>query len=246
MASPAPAAYSGIENLEVMREAKNYNRFLLSLITRRLRPGDKVLDFGAGNGTFSLPLWQRGVDLVCVEPDPILNSRLAQSGLQAHAGIDEIADASIDLVYTFNVLEHIAEDAATTRRLANKLKPGGSILVYVPAFEILFTAMDRKVGHLRRYRRGPLVALLAAAGLRAVEARYVDSLGFAAALLYRAIGNHSGEIDRRALKIYDRLVFPASRAADLLLSRWLGKNLLASAVKDLGRGASPQSLDRPS
>jgi SAM-dependent methyltransferase len=224
-------AYSGVENLEVMREARKYNAFLLSLITRRLSPGDKVVDFGAGCGTLALPLLQSGVDIVCVEPDPTLNACLRQSGLPARTGIEEILDKSVDLIYTFNVLEHIAEDAATLRELADKLKPGGTLVIYVPAFDLLFSAMDRKVGHLRRYRRAQLVALLGAARLRVLEARYVDSLGFAAALIYRALGSESGELDRRAVKFYDRVAFPISRALDLLLSRWLGKNLLAVAAK---------------
>ena len=232
MTAPAPGAYSGIENLEVMSEAENYNRFLLSLITARLRPGDRVLDFGAGAGTFALPLQQRQIDIRCVEPDPTLGAVLERAGLRHCARLDDIADGGIDLIYTFNVLEHIVDDRATVRLLARKLKPGGILLVYVPAFPLLFSALDRKVGHVRRYRWHGLAALVEDAGLTLRALRHVDSLGFAAALLFRALGNDSGEIDRTALRLYDRLVFPLSRALDRLLWRWLGKNLMAVARRD--------------
>jgi SAM-dependent methyltransferase len=230
--APAPSAYTGIENLEVMSEAENYNRFLLSLITARLKPGDRVLDFGAGNGTFALPLQQRQVDILCVEPDPTLGTLLQRAGLRRCVDLGDIADGSIDFVYTFNVLEHIADDRGVVRLLAQKLTPGGRLLVYVPAFPLLFSAMDRKVGHLRRYRRRGLVSLLEGAGLRLREVRHVDSLGFAAALLFRAFGNDGGAINRTALRLYDRLIFPASRAVDRLSWRWLGKNLMAVAERD--------------
>jgi SAM-dependent methyltransferase len=229
MSPTAPPAYGGVENLEVMREAKNYNRFLLSLVTERLRPGDKVVDFGAGAGTFAAPLAEQGLDVICVEPDPMLAARLREQRLRNCTMIDEVADHSIDLIYTFNVLEHVADDQGTVRALARKLAPGGRLLVYVPAFAILFGAMDRKVGHLRRYRWKPLVALLRNAGLSVEEARYVDSLGFAAALLFRLLGDSSGTLNPTAVALYDRLLFPVSRAADLVLSRWLGKNLLVVA-----------------
>jgi len=80
MPPPAAAAYTGIDVLEVMIEAKNYNRYLMSLIHAHIRSGIKVLDFGAGVGTFALPLMQRGVDLVCVEPDATLGARLQDAG----------------------------------------------------------------------------------------------------------------------------------------------------------------------
>jgi hypothetical protein len=96
---------------------------------------------------------------------------------------------------------------------------------------VLFTAMDRKVGHLRRYRRAPLTALVRDAGLTVDEARYADSLGFFATLAYRALGRADGSIDRRALRAYDRLIFPLSRACDRLLSPWVGKNLMVVASK---------------
>jgi len=224
--------YSGVENLEVMAEAENYNRFLLSLVTRHLEPGRRVADFGAGTGTFALPLRRQGVDIVAIEPDAALNARLRQAGIAAERDAAALPDGSLDLVYTFNVLEHIADDGAALRALARKLRPGGRLLVYVPAFAVLFTAMDHKVGHLRRYRRAGLRALVRGAGLAVDDVRYVDSLGFFATLAYRVLASGGdGSLDRRAVRVYDRLIFPVSRALDVLLSRCLGKNLLLLATK---------------
>jgi SAM-dependent methyltransferase len=229
-------AYSGLDNLELMQEAANYNRHLASLIEGQLRRGDRVLDFGAGLGTFAIPLREGGVDLACVEADAQLAVRLRRLEVPTVATLAEVPDGSVDLVYTLNVLEHIADDAATVTALAGKLRPGGRLIVYVPAFPILFSAMDRKVGHLRRYRRGRLTALVAGAGLRVERAVHVDSLGFAASLLYRLVGSDAGDINEAALRTYDRLVFPLSRALDAVVGRWVGKNLLVIAVKPAGAG----------
>jgi len=48
-------AYSGIDNLEIMDDAMNYNAFLLDLVTSRVRPDDAILDFGAGRGVLGEP-----------------------------------------------------------------------------------------------------------------------------------------------------------------------------------------------
>ena len=231
MAPDTCAPYAGRENLEVMQEAENYNRYLLALISRHVQPGGRISDFGAGVGTFAMPLRKRGADVLCIEPDAGLQGELRRAGLRVCGNLGSVADATLDLIYTFNVLEHIADDRGTLRALAGKLKSGGRLLIYVPAFAVLFTAMDRKVGHLRRYRRAPLTALVRDAGLTVDEARYADSLGFFATLAYRALGRADGSIDRRALRAYDRLIFPLSRACDRLLSPWVGKNLMVVASK---------------
>jgi SAM-dependent methyltransferase len=231
VASTEAASYTGTENLEVMKEAELYNRYLTRLIASQIRPGDIALDFGAGVGTFAHPLRARGIDPICVEPDDMLRSNLQRAGFRAHAGLVEIADASVSLIYSLNVLEHIDQDRATLHELARKLTQGGRILVYVPAFPVLFSSMDRKVGHLRRYRRRQLEQRLVEAGLRVSRSQYVDSLGFFASLLYRTIGSEAGDINRTALRIYDRFVFPISLGVDKLLSRWLGKNLLVIGFK---------------
>ena len=223
--------YSGPDVLEVLSEAENYNLYLRSLIDVHLSPGMKVVDFGAGAGTFALPLLQEGVDLVCIEPDAVLGARLRDAGANVVVGLHEIPDESIDFIYTLNVLEHIADDLTTVRALAAKLRSGGTLLIYVPAFQLLFSSFDRKIGHLRRYRRRGLASLVTAAGLRVTTLRYADSAGFLIALLYRLLRRADGNISLRAVQLYDRVVFPISKVMDLILSQSIGKNVLLVSQK---------------
>jgi len=227
MTEPPIRAYSGVDNLEIMDEAVNYNAFLLDLVTSRVRPDDAILDFGAGTGVLARPLAARGCRVTCVEPDPDLRLQLARAGLGVHAGLEEIQPESIDFIYTVNVLEHIHDDNAIIAELRTRLKISGTLLVYVPAFPLLYSSMDRKVGHVRRYRHGQLAMGLRAAGLQIEHISHRDCLGFFAALVFKLIGNDSGTPDRRALVAYDRYVFPLSRRLDWCAGMWFGKNLLA-------------------
>ena len=223
-------AYSGVVNLEVMADAVRYNRFLLRQIRSRL-PADNapVMDFGAGSGTFAVPLHAAGVPVTCVEPDDSLRERLSASGLAVVPDVDGLKPQTFSFIYSLNVLEHIGNDQAALERLRDLLAPNGVLFLYVPAFQFLYSSMDRKVGHFRRYRRPGLVRLLTSAGYVVEHARYVDSIGFLAALAYRWLGRDDGTINRTALMLYDRWVFPVSVAFDRLVGRWFGKNVLVIA-----------------
>lgn len=225
------ASYTGVDNLEVMADAKNYNAYLTRLILKNITQKDHVVDFGAGSGTFAGRVSDQGMNVSCIEPDQLLGEVLSSKGLTAHKDIDELADESVDFVYSLNVLEHIDDDAAIVKALYKKLKPGGRVLIYVPAFMVLFTSMDEKVGHVRRYTKGDLISLMKESGFRVDKAGYADSLGFFATLAFKWIGNDSGDINRTALKIYDSFCFPISRLMDLFLSPFLGKNVLIEARK---------------
>lgn len=230
--------YTGIDNLEVMAEARNYNAYLAALIIQNTEAGERVLDFGAGAGTFALPAREAGRNVSCLEPDPTLRQHLATFDLPCAAETRELSDESYDSIYSFNVLEHIEDDGAALSELYRLLAPGGRLLIYVPAFQILFSSMDHKVGHHRRYRRRQLMTRVTESGFDVATCRYVDSLGFFAALLYRLIDRGQGEINRSALALYDRYVFPLSRLLDRLAGRLLGKNVLLLARKP--PAASPQ------
>jgi SAM-dependent methyltransferase len=221
--------YSGTENLEIMVEAVNYNAFLVSLISNEARIGETVLDFGAGIGTFAKALALKGHKVQCIEPDQRQRERILQAGLIAYADIRNLRDQSVDLLYSLNVLEHIEDDVAVLRACYEKMKPGGRVLVYVPAFQVLYSSMDKLVGHCRRYTRGGLCEKMRLAGFEVVKNEYVDSAGFLASLLFKAFGSDSGIVNRRALIAYDRYAFPVSRLLDRVSNRLFGKNVLLLA-----------------
>lgn len=224
-------AYTGVDNLEVMQEAVNYNRYLLDTVRKYAPPRAKVLDFGAGGGQFAAPLRAQGMDVTALEPDQLLQQRLRTQGLPVAGSLGDLADGSLDYIYTLNVLEHIDDDGAALRGLYAKLKQGGRLLIYVPAFPVLYTSMDAKVGHVRRYTRSSLITPVSAAGFHIDRVAYADSLGFFATLAFKLSGNKRGNVSLGALKLYDRVVFPISRALDLISHRWLGKNLLLICTK---------------
>jgi SAM-dependent methyltransferase len=223
--------YSGIDNLEVMQEAINYNRYLLNTIRRHTTSQARVLDFGAGSGQFAIPLQRENLDVTAVELDATLRSHMSRQGLPAFASATELAAESFDMVYSLNVLEHIEDHVGALRQLHTVLKPAGTLLVYVPAFQILFTSMDAKVGHVRRYTRATLGGAVRSAGFGIDRLAYVDCLGFFATLVFKLLDRGGGDINRRALKLYDRAIFPLSTCLDLAAHHWFGKNLLLIAHK---------------
>jgi len=228
--SSTDAGYTGADNLEVMREAFNYNAWLLRLIRRHAPSKGRVLDFGAGSGTFALPLQRAGLAMSCVEPDVALGSMLRAEGLVCVPALEQLEEAAFDFAYTLNVLEHIDDDAAALTTLRTKLKPGSRLLVYVPAFQVLYGPMDRKVGHLRRYRRLDLVRCVRKAGFTVERSRYADSLGFFAALAFRLLRREAtGELNPAHIRLYDRWAFPLSLVLDTIAWPFFGKNVIVVA-----------------
>lgn len=222
--------YSGKDNLEAMRLAERYNAFLVDLVEREAPRDGRILDFGAGLGLFAGMLRDRGYRVSCLEVDPELAQDLERQGFETVRSPGELADASVDYLYSLNVLEHIDDDVAALTALVPKLQHGGRCLVYVPAFPVLFSAMDRLVGHHRRYTAVTLARALESAGLRVARVEYVDCLGFPASLAYRIVGG-SGVLDPSSVLAYDRWIFPASRKLDHVARRWFGKNVFATATR---------------
>jgi SAM-dependent methyltransferase len=235
----ADQSYHGIDNLEVLDDAVRYCRFLVDSVVRAGRGCRTALDFGAGTGSLSAMTRARGMQVACVELDPRLRAMLQERGFQVYADIASLADRSQEYIYSLNVLEHIEDDEATLSALFSKLKPEGRLFLYVPALQILFSSMDRKIGHYRRYHREGLLTIVRRAGFVVERAEYADSMGVLATLLYKAMGSRKGDVSRTPLRIYDRVVFPVSRVLDRLgCSRLFGKNLLVVARRPAGDGTS--------
>lgn len=224
-------SYTGLDLLWALDGAVNYNTLLVDLIRESAGGRQPMLDFGAGVGTFSKLLRSEGVDVSCVEPDPYLSDCLVRNGFSTFGDLNEVPDNSFEFVFALNVLEHIADDGAALRQLGAKLRQTGRLLIYVPAFKFLWTSLDEKIKHHRRYRRKDLERLTRSAGLSVQKSRYVDSLGFPAALAFKIVGSKKADLSARAISLYDRYIVPPSKALDLLFGGLFGKNVYVVASK---------------
>jgi SAM-dependent methyltransferase len=140
-----------------------------------------------------------------------------------------VGDGFDSVVYV-NVLEHIEDDRAELALAHRALRPGGHLLVYVPALSFLYSDLDRSVGHFRRYQKKQLVGLARQSGFTVVSARYFDMLGILPwfvvyVLLKKTI--RPGDVS-----LYDRLVVPVMRSLEGIIAPPIGKNLLLIGRKD--------------
>ncbi len=197
----------------------------------------KILDFGAGRGTLATLIDElTGTKPLCAELDPKLASILVGQGFETVRFPGASFAALCDLVYTSNVLEHIQNDQNTLDEIFKALKPGGVLSIYVPAFPVLFSNLDKNVGHYRRYTKRELRVKLEKAGFQVEKIHFVDSLGFFAFIILKVFRYEfqSGTKSILLMKVYDSILFPVSRALDSLgFRRIIGKNLFVSARKPL-------------
>jgi SAM-dependent methyltransferase len=212
-----------------MESAVNYNRYQYDFIWKEIGKIDKnikkVLDFGAGIGTYADMFKNSGITIDCVEPDPNQAEILKQKGYRVYKNVKEVK-AKYDVVYSLNVLEHIKDDGEALTGIKSCLSSKGVIVIYVPALMILFTKLDVLVEHFRRYRIKDMRLLAQKNNLKLKSAQYCDPVGFTAALTYRVIGG-SGNLKPRSINIFDKYLFPIGVSLEPLTKRLFGKNILA-------------------
>jgi SAM-dependent methyltransferase len=222
--------YTGEDYLNALEVAENYNDFIAGLFARWAGVGGDIIDFGAGTGLLARKVREKTGRVVrCLEPAENMKKYLPGEVLDS---LDKVPDGSIGFIYSSNVLEHIEDDVAVVADMARVLRPGGRVCLYLPAFRCLFSALDRRVGHYRRYDKGMLRVLFGSSMWRIRDLRYADSLGFAATVAYKFVGDRNGGFHIPSLKFYDRVVFPTSRLLDrITFGRLVGKNVFVCAEK---------------
>lgn len=148
-------------------------RAVLARVVADLPPGS-ALDVGAAGGGNTQVLTGLGWSAVALEysrDGALVAEQRGLPTLRADACHLPFADESLDLVTALDVLEHLEDDAAAAAEIRRVLRPGGRLVVTVPVDPRLWSAHDEAVGHVRRYTRSSLLALLVRAGLEVESAR---------------------------------------------------------------------------
>ena len=147
-------------------------------------PARSILDVGCGVGT-NLDLlldhypeaWLLGVDL---ERDPLILGRAdrAVSVCQGDICTLPFRTGTFDLITALDTVEHVPDDGEALRELARVCRPGGMVLVTVPAFPLLWGNIDEAGLHYRRYQRRTLLDRMEAAGFSVRLERFFNYLLF--------------------------------------------------------------------
>jgi SAM-dependent methyltransferase len=233
-----PTGFSTMSS--AMPEAVNYHRWLLGLIRPWLE--GRALEVGFGYGQYTAELARHLKELVAVDCDPACVARLRRPSNVVAVVADltdpdfarQVGGGAFDVVVCLNVLEHLADDAGVLRQFAQVLRPGGRLLLIVPAHPRLYGPMDALAGHFRRYTRAGLGRLLTDTGFLCRALRYVNPLGaigwWVNAKIIRP-RDLSAPLVNKQILWYDRYVQPVSRWLDPVTRRFFGQSLWAVAER---------------
>ena len=147
------------------------------VINRLAPPGGDIVDFGAGTGGTAAALAESGYNLLAAD---VSEAALEACQLRGLATVDlrknRLPAACSDCVLAGDVLEHVSDDLELLATLGRLLRPGGFLVLTVPAYEFLWSGEDYVSEHVRRYTRRVLERRLRLAGFEILRCSYFNTL----------------------------------------------------------------------
>lgn len=228
--------YQGLTTLEILTEAKNYNRWIAENFYPYIKA--PLLEFGAGIGNIS-ELLSSYTPLCLTDTDESMLADLKNK----FSHINDVSVNFLDItqpppehlvgsfqtVIGINVLEHIEDDEKALFHLGNVLKPSGRLLLLVPAKKWAYTDLDRQLGHFRRYEKKELGEKLAKASFRIEKLYFFNIVGLMSWIIRDKI-QRSGGLRPYQVSSFDTIV-PILKRIEAKVSMPAGISLIAIAQK---------------
>jgi len=225
------------QTLEDVGTAKRYHSWLIDLARPHL--GEHPLELGSGLGDYAQRWLDSGTERITVtELDP---RRLAGLNRRFHddprvqvreldllAPVDGLGpdNRAYSSLVAFNVLEHIPDHVGALAAAKRLVRPGGAVIIFVPAFEFAMSDFDHKVGHLRRYTRASLRKAYEEAGILVETITYVNMPGIAAWTVgMKWLKMTPG--DGLLLRVWDGIVVPVARGLERRVTAPFGQSVFA-------------------
>ena len=150
---------------------------MVSVIERYVPCGARIIDFGSGTGVIAALLRGHGYQVRAADISPLALDGCYRRGLEViDLRSNRLPKQDAECVILGDVLEHVEDDIALLTAIHAAVKPGGSLLVTVPAYEFLWSGEDHVSRHLRRYRLSQLIAVLEKGGFEVTWASYFNAL----------------------------------------------------------------------
>lgn len=218
-------------------DANNYMSWVISGFRNHLR--GKIIEVGIGHGSYCTELSDYGeylgldLDEKSVEDAArrFPSSRFAQCDILDISRLESVVGGKADSILSVNVLEHIEDDQRAIANLISVLKPGGHVMLSVPALPFLYNDLDRLAGHVRRYTLQRFRMLLEQQPVEIVRLCYfnpIGGLGWGLNSLKRHSSLNSDAVNGQ-IRFFDRYVLPVSRVLDPLFRPVFGQSVTCIA-----------------
>jgi SAM-dependent methyltransferase len=220
------------EVLEGLATAVNHRRWFVELAQPYL--GDDPIEIGSGLGDYALEWAPSCSRFTATEADPerliALKERLAgYPSIEVRQMLLPCPEGgSYSAAVSYNVLEHIEDDEAALRCMGQLVRPGGAVVIIVPAFPFARSPVDVATGHVRRYTRQSLGDVMARAGLAVERIHYANALGLIGYYLATSVFRLTPR-EGPMVKLYDTLVLPTTKAVEQRVRPPFGQSVFAVA-----------------
>ena len=217
------------EVLEFFDISDNYRSYQIELFGSYV--GKEILEVGAGRGKIIEILAQNSEkQFTLLELDKnffdILNNKFNSKNIKVlEERTQNIKENKFDTIFYLDVIEHIEDDRFELDTAYNLLKKNGHLIIIVPAFQILFSKFDQRVGHFRRYRKEFFKRYSDEKNLKIKKLVYFDFLGFFIILFSKLLNLTNSKKTTLGIKIWNFLI-PLSRLIDKITFHSIGKSIV--------------------
>ena len=236
-----PTDNTGNKILEVIENAGRFNHWMYQTIQPFLQ--GNILEIGSGIGNISAFFLTDNATITLSDTDVFYIQKLKNKfySFQNLNGVllidiqDPCFETTYDLIkeqydsiFLLNVLEHVADDTAALKNCRFLLKPGGTLLILTPAYSLLYSSLDKALGHYRRYTKSQLNYLLQMNNLVPKKSFYFNALGIVAWLYGKILRLKT--IPATEMGLFNKIT-PFAKFIDKIMFRKIGLSVLIAGEK---------------
>jgi SAM-dependent methyltransferase len=180
----------GEKTLKIISEADFFNKWMYEIIAPLCK--GEILEIGSGIGNISSFFLTDGHSMTLSDIRPNYFNYLHQK-FKSYGNLNDILILNLvdelfeekfknykgrfDSVFALNVVEHIEDDSRALKNCRFMLKPGGSLVILVPAYQSIYSELDKNLGHYRRYTLTKVQELFIQNGFEIIHKQYFNFIG---------------------------------------------------------------------